>query len=539
MAKLLSSIQRRDFPRYATDIPLPISLTTLKNKVETKGKTINISKKGFCIKLDTDLSISEKVELTLILNNKKFVNKGRVIWSDPKLSLYGINLAEYQETVPEYWDGYLLGLEYSKKMLERRTKKDRREKKTTKKIFNNRKTERRLNYPFFIKSKRSNIVKNLENNDVYTYYREFQGTATTTIMKNGQKLINFGSNNYLGLAFNKEIKTIGSEAVKEYGISLCGTRVFSGNRDIHIELEKKIAKFKRTDGSIIFANGYMANLAIISSFANKNDFILIDEQDHASIIDGCVLSKANMISFKHNDMNDLEKKLKKIGKYSSKVIITEGVFSMDGDLGNLPEIYRLGEEYNSPVFVDDAHGLGVLGENGRGTINHFGLEGKISLSTGTLSKSLGAIGGFVAASDNLIYTLRHYARTFFFTTALPVATCLCIIKALDIIEKNKNLVKNLQNNFNFLRQELLSRGFKLTNTQSAIIPIITGDEVIAHGMAKELEEKGIFVNAVGYPAVKKKEARLRISVMSTHTKEDLKYFIDKLTEISFKYGVIK
>lgn len=531
----ISAIQRRDFPRYATERPLPITIITSKNTITAKGETINISQRGLCIKLDKDIPVSERVELEIYLHdNKNVLNKGRVIWSDPKLALYGIDLSEYKEEISEYWTGYISGVASNE--VDRREKKERRERKE-KKNKDVRRSERRENYPIFLKVKRYNRIKNMMNTNRYFYLRELESGSKNRIMINGKEYINFGSNNYLGMTTHPEVIEAGIKAMEKYGIGSGSVRVLGGTMDLHNELEQKLAKFKSGEDCVVFATGYSSNVGVVSCIADMTDELIVDEKSHASLIDGSILSKAKIVPFRHNNMKDLERILNK-NKALSKLIITDGVFSMDGDIAPLDKIYKLGEEYNTPVLVDDAHATGVIGKNGRGTASHFGLEGKIALNVGTLSKALGNIGGFVVSDKNIIHYLKHSSRAFLFSTSLPPAICATTIKAIDILERDDSLLKSLWDNINFVKKELLSLGFDLGLTETAIIPIVIKDDLKTQDFIKLLDSDKIFVNPVIYPAVRKKESRARISIMATHTRLDLEILIESLIKAAKKIGVI-
>jgi hypothetical protein len=336
------SIQRRDFPRYYTNQPFLIEITSTKNLIQTKGKTVNISKHGLCVRLDKEISVAERVDLNISLDeNRNLNNKARVIWSDPKLALYGIDMTEYKETVPDYWDGYLAGMKTVE--VERRIKRERREKREVKN-HDTRKSERRLEYPFFAKLKKMKMYQDLIKADNFSYLRETQSSSENIITMEGQELINLGSNNYLGMTTHPEVKKVAIQAIEKYGVGSGGVRFLSGTMDLHNELERRLAKFKGGEDCVVFSTGYTMNVATISLLANQNDFLVVDKKAHASIIDGCKLSGANTIIYKHNDMNDLEKILKKLGTDKSKMIITDGVFSMDGDIAPLDEIYKIGKK---------------------------------------------------------------------------------------------------------------------------------------------------------------------------------------------------
>lgn len=347
-----------------------------------------------------------------------------------------------------------------------------------------------------------------------------------TIIDNKNVLL-MSSNNYLGLCNNEEIKQSSINALNKYGLGAGGSRLTTGSYILHKELEEKIAKFKNEESSLIFNTGYMANLGVISAICDENYYIFSDELNHASIIDGCRLSKAKTIIYKHNDMYDLEEKIKEVNpKYG--VIVTDSVFSMDGDICNLPKIIEISNRYNLLTIVDDAHATGVIGKSGRGSSEYFNLKPDITI--GTLSKAIGSEGGFVCASSDIIDYLKNKARSFIFSTALSPAIIAGSIKSIDIIEKNQILVKKLQSNVKYMVKGLKNIGFD-TKSLTPIIPILIGEEKIALKFSEKLLEEGIYIPAIRYPTVKKGEAILRLTLMSTHDFEDLDFALNKIKEI--------
>lgn len=347
-----------------------------------------------------------------------------------------------------------------------------------------------------------------------------------TIIDNKNVLL-MSSNNYLGLCNNEEVKQSSINALNKYGLGAGGSRLTTGSYILHKELEEKIAKFKNEESSLIFNTGYMANLGVISAICDENYYIFSDELNHASIIDGCRLSKAKTIIYKHNDMYDLEEKIKEINpKYG--VIVTDSVFSMDGDICNLPKIIEISNRYNLLTIVDDAHATGVIGKSGRGSSEYFNLKPDITI--GTLSKAIGSEGGFVCASSDIIDYLKNKARSFIFSTALSPAIIAGSIKSIDIIEKNQTLVKKLQSNVKYMVKGLKNIGFD-TKSLTPIIPILIGEEKIALKFSEKLLEEGIYIPAIRYPTVKKGEAILRLTLMSTHDFEDLDFALNKIKEI--------
>jgi 8-amino-7-oxononanoate synthase len=529
------SIQRRDFPRYKTDNSFQLTATTTKNTTPIKGETINISQHGVSVKLASDIAISERVVLEFCLHGSKNVLiKGRIIWSDPKLNLYGIDFSEYKETISEYWTGYIAGV--NSIAVDRRDKRDRR-KSQEEKNQNIRKNERRETKSAFLPCLKFDRIKKFQKENLYCYLREFQSATGSNITLNGKKFIMFASNNYLGLANHPEVVETMIKTAEKYGAGSGGSRILCGTMDLHNELERKLATFVGGEDCILYSTGYDANLGLISALLDKNGYVIVDESSHASIVDGGLLANAKIEVFRHNDVKSLENKLKKIDYNAPKIIATEGVFSMDGDICNLPEIYELGEKYNSAILLDEAHSLGILGQHGKGTVEYFGLNGDIELTVGTMSKALGCIGGYVVANKNIIHYLKHTSKSFLFTTSLSPAIIAAIIKSLDLITTKPEIREDLWRNINYAKKRLIDEGFNVGDTKSSIIPVILGDERLAHVYVKELEKVGIYVAPAVFPAVKRNEARLRVGIMATHNIEDIEFLIESLLKIRKKLKI--
>ncbi len=471
-------------------------------------------------------------------NDKNFTLKGRIIWHDKATSSYGVDLSEYETNFPDYFEGYLSALETTKKVIDRREKTDRRETKIDGENLKTRKTDRREEKPFFLKCKKYNLIKNLMKDGNCFFLRELATGSMNKIIVNGKEFLNFGSNNYLGLTYHPEVKEAGIKAIEKYGLGSGGVRVLSGTIDLHNQLERKLANFKGGEDCIVYPSGYSGNVGVVSGLAGKDDVLIIDEKAHASLIDGCILSGAVFEKFRHNNLEDLEKKLNKYSNNQSRLIITDGVFSMDGDICPLPELYAIANKYNAAILVDDAHATGVIGENGRGTASHFGMEGKISLNVGTLSKGLGNIGGFTVASKDIVHYLKHNSRAFLFSTSLPPSICAGTMKAIEILERDTTIMDALWRNIKFLTSELQNLGFDLGDTKTAIIPIMVYDDVKIHKFVRLLADEGIFLNSVIYPAVKRKQARARLSLMATHTQQDLEILVSILKKAGKKMEII-
>lgn len=386
-----------------------------------------------------------------------------------------------------------------------------------------------------------NILKTLEERGLYPDIKELSTGPTPEVIIDGRKFILFCSNNYLGLSTHPKVIEANIKATRKYGTGSGASRLVSGTLDIHRKLEKVIAKFKHTEDAIVFSTGYMANLGTIpavmdlidiglTSVFRKKGVILSDQLNHASIIDGCRFSRAKVVVYKHRDMRDLQSKLKKYKK-RRKLIVTDGVFSMDGDIAPLPKIVELAKEYDAMVMVDEAHATGVLGKNGAGTVEHFHLEGKVDIVMGTFSKALGGLGGYVAGSEELIKFLRVAVRPYIFTTAMPPGTAAGIIAAIEEIQNNPMLRANLWKNAEQLRKGLKGLGLNTLNSETQIIPVLIGSEEKAIEAANLLFERGFLAPCIRWPAVPKNMARIRCSVMATHTEEHIEALLSAFAEI--------
>lgn len=349
----------------------------------------------------------------------------------------------------------------------------------------------------------------------------------STVKMKGKDIIQLSSNNYLGLTSHPRLQKAAEEAVKRYGAGTGSVRTIAGTFTMHDELEKKLASFKNTEAALVFQSGFTANQGILSSILTKDDIVISDELNHASIIDGIRLTKAGKKVYQHADMEDLEKILKKSMNYRMRLIVTDGVFSMDGDIAPLPEIVRLAEQYDAFVMVDDAHASGVLGENGRGTVHHFGLDGKVHIQVGTLSKAICVLGGYAAGSKVLIDYLKHKGRPFLFSTSHPPAVTAACIEAVNVLMEEPSLIKKLWDNTSYFKKELEKIGLPLIKSETPITPILIGDEAEACRFSNTLFELGLFAQAIVFPTVPKGKARIRTIMTAQHSKEEL----DKALEI--------
>jgi len=389
----------------------------------------------------------------------------------------------------------------------------------------------------FDKCFRFDKAKELMSQGLYPYFRVIESAQEPEIIINGRRMIMIGSNNYLGLTNHPKVKEAAIEAIKKYGTGCAGSRFLNGTLNIHVELEEKLARFMRKDAALIFSTGFQVNLGVISALVGKDDVVIIDKMDHASIIDGCRLSFGDVRKFRHNDMNDLERVLREY-ETKDKLVVVDGVFSMEGDIANLPKIVALAKKYGARVMVDDAHGIGVLGQTGRGTTEHFGLEDDVDLIMGTYSKSLASIGGFIAGSADVIHYIKHLARPFIFSASPPPASVASVSAALDIIENEPGRREALWRNTKKMFKGFNELGFEVGPSQTPIIPIVVGESQNAFLMAMMLQEEGVFVNVAVSPAVPNGRALIRTSYMATHTDEQLDRVLEAFKKVGKKLGLI-
>jgi 8-amino-7-oxononanoate synthase len=354
----------------------------------------------------------------------------------------------------------------------------------------------------------------------YFFFRKLESAQDSEVVVDGKRVIMIGSNNYLGLTSHPRVKEAAIKAIEKFGSGCAGSRFLNGNLEIHEELEMKLARFFRKEAALIFATGYQTNLGTISALLGRNDVAIIDKYDHASIIDGCRLSFGRVKKYRHNDMEDLERVLE-AAKDKGKLIIVDGIFSMEGDIADLPNIVKLAKTYDARVMVDDAHAVGVLGAGGRGTAEHFGLEDQVDLIMGTYSKSLAAIGGFVAGSKLVIDFIKHIGRSMIFSASLPPSLVASVSVALDIIEEQPQLRAQLWKNTHKMLKSYKELGYDTGASETPIVPIIIKDDMKVYSMCKFLFENGVFVNPVVSPAVPPGRELLRTSYMATHTEEQL------------------
>lgn len=380
----------------------------------------------------------------------------------------------------------------------------------------------------------------LKDQGVYRKLTVLGSASGPRCVINGKEVINLSSNNYLGFANHPRLKEAAKKAIDEWGVGAGAVRTIIGNMSIHEQLEEKIAKFKHVEAVLVFQSGFTANAGCIPAITEKGDVIITDELNHASIIDGCRLSKADVVRYKHSDMEDLERVILEVkDKYNVKLIITDGVFSMDGDIAKLPEIVELAEKYGCLTYVDDAHSSGVLGSNGQGSAHHFGLSDRVDIQIGTLSKAIGVVGGYVAGRRNLIEWLNHRGRPFLFSTALPPAVVMACMEAIDILSESTELTDKMWENARYLKDGLNKLGFNTGNSETPITPVIAGEATKAIELSKRLFEEGVFAQSIVFPTVARDAARVRTIVTAAHTKEDLDEAIAAFAKVGRELGLIK
>ncbi len=382
-------------------------------------------------------------------------------------------------------------------------------------------------------------IQSLKDNGLYNQIRTISSPQGAWLVVDGKKVLNFCSNNYLGLANHPRMVAAVKKVVDEYGVGPGAVRSIAGTMDIHLELERRLAQFKGVEACVSFQSGFSANLATIPCLVGKEDAILSDELNHASIIDGSRLSGAKIFRFAHADAKDLENKImENKDKYRRLLAITDGVFSMDGDMAPLDEIYRVTSKYDAMLMVDDAHGEGVVGKGGRGIVDHFGLHGKVDVEVGTMSKAFGVMGGMVTGNAKLIEWIRQRGRPFIFSSALTPADVAACKTAIDLLEESTELVDRLWENGNYFKAEMKKLGFDTGSSQTPITPVMLGDAKLAKDFSKELFNEDVFAMALGFPTVPVGKARIRVMISATHTKEDLDQCLQAFEHVGKKLKVI-
>jgi 8-amino-7-oxononanoate synthase len=373
---------------------------------------------------------------------------------------------------------------------------------------------------------------------LYPFFRVIESDQDTTVTIHGKKVLMFGSNSYMGLTNHPKIKEASIKAIEKYGSGCAGSRFLNGTLDIHIELEQKLAEYVNKDATLVFSTGFQVNLGVIPTVTGRNDYILIDELDHASIIEATRLSFAKVLKFHHNDMNSLERLLKKCEPGRIKLIVVDGIYSMEGDIANLPGIVKLADKYEATVMIDDAHAIGVIGEHGSGTASHFGLTDKVDLIMGTFSKSLASLGGFIASDFDTINYMKHHSRSLIFSASITPASAAAVIAAVDIIKAEPERIVKLWEVTHYAIDNFKRMGFDIGKSETPIIPLYIRDNLKTLKLTRMLLDEGVFVNPVVSPAVSKDSTLIRFSLMATHTKAQVDIALDKFDKLGKKLGII-
>ena len=383
------------------------------------------------------------------------------------------------------------------------------------------------------------VVEAIKDAGLYSYFRTISSAQDPVVDMDGHKVVMLGSNNYLGLTNHPEVKAAARQAIAKYGTGCAGSRFLNGTLDIHVELEELLARFMKREAAVTFATGFQVNLGAISCLVERGDVVYLDKLDHACIIDGARLGFGTSVKFNHNDMDDLAHRLDLRDRARAAMIVVDGVFSMEGDIVNLPRLTQLARTHGCRVMVDDAHGIGVLGEHGRGTAEHFGVEDGVDLVMGTFSKSLASVGGFVAGEERVINWIKHRARSMIFSAAPPPAAVAAVIKAIEIIEREPERRRQLWDNTRYMAKGLADLGFDTGDSATPIIPVVVGEDRVAFVMARRLQEEGVFVNPVITPAVPPGRALLRTSYMATHRRQHLDRALAAFAKVGREVGVIR
>ena len=381
-------------------------------------------------------------------------------------------------------------------------------------------------------------LESLKKQNLYRRLRVLDGEQKAHASFDHHSVVNLSSNNYLGLTTHPRLRARALEALERYGAGSGSVRTIAGTMAIHMELERRLAEFKQVEAVVVFQSGFTANAGTVSAILTKDDIVISDELNHASIIDGCRLSRATIKVFPHKDVAAARRVIESLPAGGRRLLITDGVFSMDGDLGPLPDLCTLAEDTGCIMMVDDAHASGVFGRNGRGTIDHFGVHGRVDIQVGTLSKAIGALGGYVAGNRNLIEFLYHRARPFLFSTSHPPAVAAACIAAIDVLLEEPAIMERLWENTRFFKAGLARLGFNTGISESPITPVIAGESAAANALSDRLFERGVFAQAIGYPTVARDKARVRTIVTATHTREDLQFALDAFEAVGREIGLI-
>lgn len=393
-------------------------------------------------------------------------------------------------------------------------------------------------YPLLRKVRAFQEVERVRAMGLYPYFRVISSAQDTEVIINGRRVLMLGSNSYLGLTNDPRVKEAVKAAVAKYGSGCAGSRFLNGTLDIHVQLEEKLAELVQKEAVLLFSTGFQVNLGTLSALVGKGDYVIADKSDHASIVDGCLLSQGRFLRFPHKDLCALEARLQSLDPDAGKLIVVDGVFSMEGDIIQLPELVQIAEKYNAVVMVDDAHGIGVLGRQGRGTCDHFGLTDRVHLIMGTFSKSLASLGGFIASDLATINYLKHHARALIFSASMSPANAAAALAALEIMQKEPERIERLWYNTRRMKEGLLSLGFDLGASETPILPIYCRDTLLTFRFCKRLEEEGVFVNPVVAPAVHPGHELIRVSLMATHTDSQIDFALEKFEKVGRELGLI-
>jgi glycine C-acetyltransferase len=381
-------------------------------------------------------------------------------------------------------------------------------------------------------------LNKLKTEGLFNFIRTLESPMDAWVTIEGRRVLNFCANNYLGLANHPRIKAAAKAAIDQYGVGPGAVRTIAGTMSLHQELERSLAEFKRAEACITFQSGFMANLATIPALVGRGDVIFSDRLNHASIIDACRLSRAQIVAYEHNDVDDLAKQLREHTQYGRRLIVTDGVFSMDGDIAPLDKICELAETFQTLLMVDDAHGEGVLGEGGRGIVDHFGLHGRVEVEVGTLSKAFGVVGGLVTGPQVIIDWLRQRGRPFLFSSAMTVPDVAACLEAVKILQESTTLVDKLWDNATFFKQEMVKLGFDIGQSATPIVPVMLGEVTLARRFSQRLLEEGLFAMAIGYPTVPMGAARIRVMNSAAHSSDDLSQALQIFERVGRELGVI-
>jgi len=391
----------------------------------------------------------------------------------------------------------------------------------------------------FSKFKDFKVARQLEEAGVYPYFKVIQNAEGGTVYIDGKRKVMAGSNNYLGLTHHPKVRSAAKDAIEKYGTGCSGSRFLNGTIDLHIELEKRLAHFMGKEAALVYSTGFQTNLGTISCLTDENDLIFSDEENHASIIEGTRLAEGETIVFKHNDMKDLEAKLKEHQDVKGKIVITDGVYSMTGDIAPLDQIVKISKKYNARIMLDDAHGIGVLGKNGKGTADHFNVTNDIDIIMGTFSKSFASLGGFIVATEEVIHYIKHKSRAFIFSAAMPPASLATVLSVLDILEESDEHVQRLWKITHKMQKGFQSMGYDTSPSKTPIIPINIGDEARTFFFAKAIYDAGVFTNPVVAPGVPPGQGIIRTSYMASHTDQELNLILDTFHTIGKMCEMIK